>query len=238
MRSSNFYELFWLTFSIYLWIAKSKRRLARSFHWYGYSRVSVIRLSVVSPTRLYVQSSRYSLSRTPVYCTWRYTEGYFHLYRYGTSLSVLRPNFWVPTGTYNRDPTVLIGLSWKLAKTISFVVHFLNSFRRTGMLETLSRWSNECSCCRIENLQMSNCRYDCLKCRLFLKVFIVFFISRVSTIRGTDPLRQDTILFTSSASLEHTFHTVPYSGVNLSISFFQLRKDNVPIVLSVPILFQ
>jgi len=41
-----------------------------------YSRVSVIRLSVESPTRLYVSLVK---SHTK-YFTWRYTEYYFHLY--------------------------------------------------------------------------------------------------------------------------------------------------------------
>jgi len=41
-----------------------------------YSRVSVIRVSVVSPTRLYVQL----VQSHPEYWTWRYTEDYFHLY--------------------------------------------------------------------------------------------------------------------------------------------------------------
>jgi len=47
-----------------------------SYDLYEYSRVSVIRLSVVSPTRLYVQL----LYAHPEYFTWRYTEDYFHLY--------------------------------------------------------------------------------------------------------------------------------------------------------------
>ena len=41
-----------------------------------YSRVSVIRLSVVSPTRLYV----HLLQAHPEYFILRYTEDYFHLY--------------------------------------------------------------------------------------------------------------------------------------------------------------
>jgi len=41
-----------------------------------YSRVSVVRLSVVSPTRLCVQL----VHSHPEYFTWRCMEDYFHLY--------------------------------------------------------------------------------------------------------------------------------------------------------------
>jgi len=41
-----------------------------------------------------------------------------------TSLSVLRPNFWVPTWTYNRDSTVLRCIFARWKKTVLFFIFF------------------------------------------------------------------------------------------------------------------
>jgi len=65
-----------------------------------YRRVSVIRLSVAGPTRLYVQLTNwYSLIKNTLHGVRRKVNFTY------TSLSVLRPNFLVPTWTYNRDST-------------------------------------------------------------------------------------------------------------------------------------